>query len=248
MADFMFQPGLKSYTATISGEKRTYSIEVPQNFDPKTGMAMFFFKGKGGASAAKLTKMFSGALKKYNCIGIYPNAVKRGKEPAEWAVIGTDYDKDYAFYQQIVAQLPDDFPVVLSGVSNGGCFALKLTVLGVGIATCTFAASLWKGLDVEYPSNVYAIHGKKDTSVPYYGGFAHNLTFLPAEESIQLFVPDERRTISKNPMPGGATLTVYKFHNTSQLLSVDKSGHDVMTSYRGINLIDSMMEYFREFV
>jgi len=248
MKDLMLQPGLKSYTATIAGEKRTYMIEVPEGFNADNGIAMFFFKGKGGASPEKLTKLFSAALKKYNCMAIYPQAVKRGKAPAQWAVSGADADKDYQFFNHIAASIPDDLPVMLSGVSNGGCFALWLTLIPNGYATCTFAASLWRGTeDVEYPANVYAIHGKKDDSVPYYGGDAHGLDFYPAEESIKLFLEGPLVTL-KTPYPGGAFLTTYEGHTKCQLLSVAGSGHDVMTSYKGISLIDSMIEFFRSFV
>lgn len=247
MLDLM-QPGFKTYNATIAGEKRTFSVEVPAGFNPETGMVLAFFKGKGGASADKLVKLFSETLKKNNCIGIYPNAVKRGKTPAQWALDGENFNKDYLFYNYIVDQIPDDMPVCLSGVSNGGCFSLLLTCIGAGLATCTFAASLWKGIEVKYPSNVYAIHGRLDTSVPYYGGDAHGYEFLPAEQSIQLFVPEVNRTVCTKPMPGSAKLTTYEAFNISQLLSVENSGHDVMTSYKGMNLIDSMFEFFTKFV
>ncbi len=247
MLDLM-QPGFKTYNTTIAGEKRTFSVDIPVGFNPETGKAMFFFKGKGGASADKLVKLFSAALKTNNCIGIYPNAVKRGTTPAQWEVNGENANKDSMFFEYIVVQLPDDMSVFLSGVSNGGCFSLMLTCMGAGVATCTFAASLWKGINVKYPSNVYAIHGKLDTSVPYQGGEAHGLYLLPAEESIQLFVPEVHRTVCTKPMPGAAKLTTYEAFNISQLLSVENSGHDVMTSYKGINLINSMFEFFTKFV
>ena len=144
-------------------------------------------------------------------------------------------------------QLPGSLPVMLSGVSNGGCFALRLAVNN-GIATCTFAASIWDNLLVHSMINVYAIHGKKDNSVPYYGGPAHGLIFLPAEDSIEACVPGVNPT-SKTDLPG-STLICYESVTgvKSQLLSVNNAGHAVMTSYKGIDLIDSMFEYFRKFI
>ncbi len=245
------QPGSKTYNATIAGEKRTFSVDVPVGFKPETGMILFFFKGKGGASAAKLASIFAAGLKKHNCVAIYPQAVKRGKTPAQWAVTGLDVAKDYTFYNYIEGLIPEPMKcnIMISGISNGGCFALWLTCAGEGTATCTFAASLWRGLEVNYPANVYAIHGKKDNSVPYYGGDAHGLDFLPAEQSIKEFVFSVE-AISTYTFPNNATLTCYKgpIRMQAQLLSVNDSGHDVMTSYNGINLIDSMMEFFRSFV
>lgn len=248
MSDFLLEPGLKSHVCTVAGEKRTYLTHVPEGFDVNTGMAMFFFQGKDGASGDKLTKLFLNALEKYNCLGIYPRAIKRSKKPAQWALSGTDVNKDYQFFKHISDTLPNDLPVMLAGVSNGGCFALWLTIFPKGYATCTFAASVWEGMDyIEYPANVYAIHGKKDNSVPYCGGEAHDLVFLPAEESIKQFLEGPIKT-DKKTYPGGAIMTIYEGHTTCQFLSVPNSGHDVMTNYKGINLVDSMMEFFRSFV
>jgi len=248
MLDLM-QPGSKTYNATIAGEKRTFSVDVPVGFNPETGMILFFFKGKGGASAAKLASIFAAGLKKHNCVAIYPQAVKRGKTLAQWAVTGPDVAKDYTFYNYIEGLIPEPMKcnIMISGISNGGCFALWLTCAGEGTATCTFAASLWRGLEVNYPANVYAIHGKKDNSVPYEGGDAHGLDFLPAFESIKLFLEGSTFKL-KITSPVGASMIRYEGDTTCQLLSVSESGHDVMTSYKGIDLIDSMMEFFRSFV
>lgn len=245
------QPGSKTYNATIAGEKRTFSVDVPVGFNPETGMILFFFKGKGGASAAKLASIFAAGLKKHNCVAIYPQAVKRGKTPAQWAVTGPDVEKDYALYNYIEGLIPSPLKsnIMISGISNGGCFALWLTCAGEGTATCTFAASLWRGLDVEYPANVYAIHGKEDNSVPYYGGDTHGLDFLPAEESIKEFVMGAILDCEK-ALPGGSTLTSYLSLSgaQSQILSVDDAGHDVITSYKGIDIVNSMFEFFKKFV
>ena len=254
MVDLMYKPGIKNYTTKIGSEIRTYTVEVPVGFNPETGIVMFFFKGKGGAQTSALVKRFSKYLQKHNCIGVYPDAAKRTKKASEWAVEGDDFKKDQAFFEDL-QHTYINLPIFFSGVSNGGCFALRLVQTGYNYyATVTFAASSWHGLikdnlTVPIYGNVFAIHGKLDTSVPYYGGYEHGLHFLPAEESIKQFIQGDIKTVLPVSMPGKATIRIYTNPDAEcKLLSVDESGHDVFSSYKGIDLIDAMMMFFREHI
>lgn len=233
---------ITTHTTTVLGEVRTYTVDTPSNFNPATGSVMIFLKG--GGSSAKLAKTFTKALQKNNCIGIYPDAIKRGKGKANWALEGELMQKDIVFFNKIDSLHLNHPRKFLSGVSNGGCFALLMITLGYNIkATVTFAASAWEGMPTPLPKNLFAVHGIDDESVPYVGGYRHGITFKSAIESILLFA--EQTEIPHVGHYPGATMTTYPGPTTAQLLSVEGIGHSVFTKYKGINLIDSMFQFFK---
>jgi poly(3-hydroxybutyrate) depolymerase len=239
-------PGTTSfYHTNIRGENRICAIETPPGFNFETGKVMFFFKGQGSPSTVAIRKRFAPYLKENNCIGVFPEALKRGKKTAQWAVTGDSMESDIQFFSEVYAWL-HHYPLMISGVSNGGCFALLLTSFGEPLVTCTFAASVWQGLDFKYPSNIYAIHGMKDKSVPYNGGPAHGLTFYSAEQSITMSYPFPEFPVHIESMPGNATLTIYQEDTSCQLLSVPDAGHNVMTQYKGIDTIQSIFSFFNK--
>lgn len=234
-----FTPGITNHQMTVLGVVRNYTIEIPKGFDPATGNLFFFFKG--GGTTTRAVKTFSKALAENNMIGIYLEAADRGPGKANWALDGHYQAEDILFFTSIRNQYPT-MKVFLSGVSNGGCFALLLTVIGFGKATTTFAASVWTTLDVSMPANVFAVHGMTDNSVPYFGGLRHGYTWLPATTSIKLFAEDINGHSGHYP---GATMLTFPGRTTAQLLSVENIGHSVFTRYKGIDLIKAMFQFFK---
>jgi poly(3-hydroxybutyrate) depolymerase len=232
-------PGITNHQMTVLGAVRNYTIEIPKGFDPATGSLFFFFKG--GGTTTRAVKAFSKALVENNMIGMYPEAIDRGPGKANWALDGYYQAEDILFFTSIRNHYPK-MKVFLSGVSNGGCFALLLTVRGFAKATTTFAASAWATLDVSMPANVFAVHGMTDQSVPYFGGFRHGYTWLPAPASIKLFAEDVNGHSGHYP---GATMLTFPGQTTAQLLSVEGIGHSVFTKYKGIDLIKAMFQFFK---
>lgn len=241
-----FTPGTHSHQIYVGSEKRYFSIVIPKSIDLATAKIFFFFKGQSTRSNVQpLMRRFDFYLNMNNCIGIFPEQRKFGKH-YQWQVQGNDYYADQEFIRSIIALLPVTQPMMFCGVSNGGCFALKLNASGLFsyVTYATIAASAFVGLQIN-PANIIAIHGKLDKSVPYDGGIRHGLYFLSAEYSIKTF------TTSLDPpivghIPG---MWTYEYNDgivTSKLYAVENAGHNVLSKYKEIDLYEAIFMFFRD--
>lgn len=242
------QPGTSIQQFEIAGETRSATVVIPEGFKPALGKIFFFFKGQDDAKG-KITKVFYNYLKKENFIGVFPEAMKRkGDKKKQWAVIKDDYiTKDILFFGLLVEMFPSSWKFIVSGVSNGGCFAILLANKLQIKYLSTFAASVWQEiLPIKNFLNIYAVHGKLDLSVPFDGGYAHQLDFLPAAISIYSFVGDNDCFDLNYTIPGNGHVSLYSSSiNKCTLIVAMDSGHDVMTSYKGIDLIQNMFDFFK---
>ena len=215
---------MQKVTTTAAGVLRNYYILSPAMPEsrPKT---LFFFKGKGG-DLLKLERVFKPFCDKYNFRMIFPEAQKVGKTKLfdiEAPVM------DVMFVDEIMKTegiLHSDLRI--SGVSNGGCFALFLTTMGYPKKVVTFAASIWDetwGYISLGGCDLRAYHGQDDTSVPYNGGPAHGVTFLSALQSLSALLPGKPITLSK-----GAVRDKYEITDgidSAILYSYPLVGHEV---------------------
>lgn len=238
-------PGVYDYEMPINKEMRHFSVIIPRGIDVLKAKYFFFFKGQSNNNRVDtLIRKFSFYLTMNNCIGIFPKQRKIGKHYS-WPVSGNEYFADYIFIVEIIKYLPLPAPIMFCGVSNGGCFALKLNESGMypSAIYSTVAASSWVGL-VTRPANIIAIHGKLDRSVPYDGGIRHGLHFLSAEYSITTFTNEIVSPIV-GYIPGMWTYEYKDNQHTAKLYAVENAGHNVLSKYKEIDLIEAIFLFFR---
>lgn len=215
---------MQKSTVTAAGKTRSYytlSPTMPES-RPKT---LFFFKGKGG-DLLKLERVFKPFCDKYNFRIIFPEAQTIGKTK----LFNIEAPlADMLFVDEILkAENIAHGTMLISGVSNGGCFALLLSSQMYCRKIVTFAASLWGELiPAAWHSNfdLLAYHGQSDTSVPYNGGRAHGVTFLSAFQSLSALLPGKPITLSKGSIRDKYEIT--DGIDSAILYSYPNVGHEV---------------------
>lgn len=190
----------------VGGQRRTYLIYVPKNYDPQKATPVVLAL-HGVAMNGPMMVLFSGLNKKADEAGfivVYPSGTGVGPllrwnagglrgNPAESKV------DDVAFIRQLLDELPEQVNVdrrriYATGLSNGGmmCYRLAAELSDRIAAIAPVAATM--AIDECKPGRPVSLihfHGLKDTIVPFQRGASKRPSMVRlkgVEESIQIWV------------------------------------------------------------
>lgn len=213
----------------------TYIKVLPKDYQPSEALPLVaFFPGHKG-TGLKFKKLFAGEQAKRRFIGVYFNTPEGG-----WNI------KDHWHeIQEILIDAADNTSGWYAvGVSNGACLALQLQCDYVLIGVAAFAGSLFIGdsTGTSATRKTIMFNGKKDKSVPFYGGKAHGVDMLGAEATIMEMAG---RTMFSRVETYG--YSVNSGDKKSILYAFDNYAHDVYSKVSkelGWNLPELCLNFF----
>ena len=216
----------------------TYIKVLPANYSPSEVLPLVaFFPGHKG-TALKFKKLFAGEQAKRRFIGVYFNTPEGG-----WNMI------DHAGKIELIMSDNSNVGPEASyaiGISNGACLSLQMQCEGFFTGVASFAGSLFEGDTANPPFSetrkTIMFNGKKDKSVPFYGGRAHGVDMLGAEATIMELAG---KTMFSRVETYG--YSVNSGDKKSVLYAFDNYGHDVyakVSSELKWNLPDMVLNFF----
>lgn len=158
----------------------TYIKVLPKDYQPSEALPLVaFFPGHKG-TALKFKKLFAGEQAKLRFIGVYFNTPEGG-----WNM----KDHWHEIEETLIDAADNTSGWYAVGISNGACLALQMQCEAVFIGVASFAGSLFKGDTANPPCSeirkTIMFNGKKDKSVPFYGGDdVHGVDMIGAEATI----------------------------------------------------------------
>jgi hypothetical protein len=196
----------------------TYIKALPTGYQQGDQLPVVaFFPGHKG-TYMKWKKTFAIEQKTRKFIGLYFSTPTGG-----WNVYAHLSEIQGILFQES-ASLTRDFYAV--GISNGACLSLQLLCRNLFKGVVSFAGSLFVGDVAISPEGrkIMMFNGKKDNSVPFYGGNAHGVNMMGAIGAFEAFTGQE---IAPIRMIGEKT-DFYKANDGDiRLYAFDNYGHDV---------------------
>lgn len=190
----------KRETFVFEGEKRTYLIDIPTNYDDSNSypLVLVFHGGGGNAENIREVTNFSQKAEEEKFIVVYPDG--SGKLPRRLLTWNCGFCCGYAlenniddigFIRALILFLKEKYNInetriYATGISNGGIMAYRvgaeLSDIIAAIAPvaaqiggqATEEEKLWRIPEPKYPVSVIAINGMNDSRVPYDGGRPEN--------------------------------------------------------------------------
>ena len=216
----------------------TYIKVLPKGHNPSEALPLIaFFPGHKG-TALKFKKLFAGEQAKSRFIGIYFNTPEGG-----WNMIDHAGEIELIMAENSNVGPEASYAV---GISNGACFALQMQCEGFFTGVASFAGSLFKGDTANPPYSetrkTIMFNGKKDNSVPFYGGDGHHVDMLGAEATIMEMAG---KTMFSRVESYG--FSVNSSDKKSTLYAFDNYGHDVypkVSNELKWNLPDMVLDFF----
>ncbi len=177
----------------IGDDPRTYILYVPTIYDPSSAVPLVIALHGAGNTSTMMEEMtgFNDIAEKENFVVVYPEGLgqplawNNGINPDDEGI--TDAD-DITFIQDLIARISsqlaiDPDRIYVAGYSNGGFMAHRIGAMMpdkiAAIAAVEGSVGLSYDFGVTYkdqvtpiaPMSVLTIHGRKDTTVPYDGGY-----------------------------------------------------------------------------
>ena len=174
-------------TITIAGRDREYLVSTPPNVDDSSNLAllMVFHGYKSSADTMRKLTNFDDA----NAVVVYMEGFNSAWAPAPYAA--TSGEEDLEFFDQVRAQIIDEYPVnparvFAIGHSNGGGFAAYAAchrahqLTGIATVSAAYYKKVLEGCS-EIPTKQIDMHGTSDGTIKYEGGWRYDTEYEPVD-------------------------------------------------------------------
>lgn len=245
----------------VDGTTRSYLIRLPSGYTDDDPLALVIALHGWGGDAKEFDQGsgFTQLAEKENFIVVYPSGIANFPfSSAAWnsghccAYALESGINDVSFIELLLDHLEKEYSIdprkiYVTGFSNGGMLSYLLgaelsdRIAAIGPVAATIGgkassnADLWTIPDPSAALSVVAIHGKKDSKVPYEGGIgtiAGTREDLPVNESISFWITHNNcSTVPAIEMSGDEEVIKETYsggiNNTEVVLySIVRGGHD----------------------
>lgn len=184
------EPTVEKRTIGAAGLARSYTVSIPPAAQRGARVPLIFvFHGyKGDGAMMRSATGFDRA----DAVVVYMDGKDRAWAPAPYAT--TTGEQDLAFFDEVRAELSNEFDidpagVFAAGLSNGGGFAAYVgchrpqAVTAVATVSAAYYERVLQGCS-PIPVKTIDFHGTSDDVINYNGGLRHNTRYESSEQVV----------------------------------------------------------------